>query len=95
MNVRYTPRSQADIKAIYLYLHHRSPQAAVTVVAAIDRQIAQLAMHPFAGPPTSRPGVRGLTIIKYPYKAYYRIRTIDIVILHIRDTRRAPWRGAR
>ena len=94
MNVRYSRRAQADIRHIHDFLEQRNPRATTAVAAAIYRQVARLASHPFMGPATKRADVRSLTIPRYPYKVYYRIRHDDVLILHVRDTRRAPWKGA-
>jgi hypothetical protein len=42
---------------------------------------------------TEHEGIRGLTIRGYPYKAYYRVVSDEVLILHVRDARRAPWTG--
>jgi hypothetical protein len=37
---------------------------------------------------------RCLTILPYPCKVYHQVRGDKIRIIHIRDSRRAPWKGA-
>jgi plasmid stabilization system protein ParE len=91
MKVRYTLRAQADLDAIYSYLDARAPAAAQSVKNIIERRIALLAEFPHIAPETNRPGVYELTIVRYPYKAYYEISGEEIWIVHIRDARRLPW----
>ena len=94
MRVRYTLRAQADLDAIFAYLDQRSPAAALSVKALIERRIATLADFPLAAPATDDPGVRELTIVRYSYKVYYEVSGEEIWILHIRHTVRRPWSGA-
>jgi plasmid stabilization system protein ParE len=91
MKVRYTPRAQADLEAIFAYLDARAPAAALSVKSTIGRRIAQLETFPFMAPETDLPGIRELTIIRYPYKVYYEVSSGEVWIVHIRDARRRPW----
>jgi toxin ParE1/3/4 len=93
MKVRYTPRARDDLDKIHFYLNERSPAAASAVLKRIRNRIDRLADYPLMAPVTELAGIRGLTILRYPYKAYYRILKDEVVILHIRDARRAPWTG--
>ena len=93
MRVRYTPRARDDLDTIYSYLNERSPTAASAVLQRIRSRIEWLADFPLMAPMTELAGIRGLTILRYPYKAYYRVMNDEVVILHVRDARRAPWTG--
>lgn len=93
MRVRYTLRAQADLDAIFAYLDQRSPAAALSVKALIERRIATLADFPLSAPATDEPDVRELTIVRYPYKVYYEVSGQEAWILHIRHTSRRPWGG--
>jgi plasmid stabilization system protein ParE len=91
MRVRYTLRARNYLDAIYRYLDERSSIAAQSVKRAIERRISRLADFPLMGPATEEPGVHELTIIRYPYKVYYRIEENEVRIVHIRHTaRRTP-----
>jgi toxin ParE1/3/4 len=94
MKVVYTPRARNDLDAIYIYLNERSPTAATAVLTTIRNRIAKLADFPLMAPVTEMAGIRGLTVLRYPYKAYYRLVRDEILILHVRDARRAPWKGS-
>jgi toxin ParE1/3/4 len=93
MRVRYTPRARDDLDAIHSYLNEHSPVAAAAVLKRIRNRIERLADFPLMAPMTELAGIRGLTIVRYPYKAYYRILDDEVLILHVRDVRRAPWTG--
>lgn len=93
MRVRYTLRAHGDLDAIYRYLDERSPTAAHSVKALIERRIASLADFPQMGPETDEPGIRELTIVRYPYKVYYEVEGDEVWIIHIRDVRRQPWQS--
>jgi addiction module RelE/StbE family toxin len=93
MRVRYAPRARDDLDQIYSYLHERSPVAATAVLRRIRDRIDELADLPLIGTVTEIPGIRGLSIVRYPYKAYYRIIDDEVLVVHVRDLRRAPWTG--
>lgn len=93
MKIRYTPRARDDLDTIYSYLNERSPAAASAVLKRIRNRIDRLADYPLMAPVTELTGIRGLTILRYPYKAYYRVVNDEVLILHIRDARRAPRTG--
>jgi len=91
MKVRYTPRAQSDLDAIFSYLDALSPSAASAVKTAIVRRIALLGTFPRLAPMSEMAGVHELTIVRYPYKVYYEVRDQEVWVLHIRDARRRPW----
>ncbi len=91
MRVRYTRRAQSDLESIYTYLDQRAPAAARTVKESIERRIVSLADFPLMAPETDEPGIRELTIVRYPYKVYYEVVNEEVWIIHIRDARRQPW----
>jgi addiction module RelE/StbE family toxin len=94
MKVRYTPRARGDLDAIHSYINERSPVAAAAVLKRIRNRIERLADFPLMAPMTELAGIRRLTILRYPYKAYYRVLgNNEVLILHVRDARRAPWTG--
>ena len=74
MKVRYTRRAQGDLDVIFTYLDKRSPAGAHSVKTLIERRIGSLADFPLMAPETDEPGIRELTIVRYPYKIYTRSR---------------------
>ena len=91
--ITYTRRARRDLESISDYLHKHSRAAAQDVITTIEEKIARLADFALMAPATDEPNVRELTIMRHPYKVYYRITGEEIRILHIRDARRAPWKG--
>ena len=91
MKVRYTRRARGDLAEIKSYLAQRNPRAASAVVAAIRSRIAWLAEFPLMARQTDEPGVRALSIVRYPYRVYYEVATDEVRILHVRHTRRRRW----
>jgi toxin ParE1/3/4 len=84
-------RAQADLEAIYTYLDKHAPAAARSIKDLIERRISSLADLPFMAPRTEIPGVRELSLARYPYQIYYEVEGEEIWILHVRDARRRPW----
>jgi len=91
MIVRYSPRAHRDLAGIIAYLDDRSPASARSVRSVLQASIAILADFPLLAPLTDVPGVREMTIVRYPYKVYYTVEGEEVWILHIRDARRRPW----
>ena len=91
MRVRYTPRARDDLEAIFHYLDQVSPSAARSIKHTLERRIGLLGDIPFMAPATSEIGVYELSIVRYPYKVYYRVENEEVRIVHIRHTsRRSP-----
>ena len=91
MKVRYSPQARADLDDIFAYLDERSPAGARAVKARIVAATLRLADYPLMAPETDEPGVRELSIVRYPYKVYYQIEKDEVWIVHIRHTARQPW----
>jgi toxin ParE1/3/4 len=84
MSVRYTARALEQLAEIFEYIAQDNPQAAHAVQARIRTSIERLDDFPFAGRITDRPGVRVLTVVRYPYLIFYRTSDAgDVLILRI------------
>jgi plasmid stabilization system protein ParE len=93
MRVRYTVQAQGDLSAIYAYLDERNSAAAQSVKDLIEGRIRALGTFPLMAPLSDEPGILELSIVDFPYKVYYELNGDEEVwIIHIRDTRRKPWR---
>ena len=46
--------------------------------------------HPYAGRPTTRPGVRRLVTHPYPYLIDYRVTDTEIIVQRFRHAARRP-----
>ena len=95
MRVRYTRQALNDLDGIYILLDQRAPVAAQAVKDTIERRIAGLADFPFLAPETEERGIHELTVVQYPYKVYYEVVGDEVWVLHIRDSRRRPWKPER
>jgi plasmid stabilization system protein ParE len=93
MRIHYTEQSLDDLESISAYYRAISRNLANAVVSEIERRIEQLLKLPLLAPETDEPGIHELIVIRYPYKVYYRVDDHRVVIMHIRDARRRPWRS--
>ena len=93
MKVVYSPRAVRDLEAIAAYYHTvGEPRIAVAVAERIEYVVNRLGRLPRSAPRVvGRANVRVALVLRFPYKIYYRVRTDDIEILHIRHTARHPW----
>jgi toxin ParE1/3/4 len=84
MSVRYTARALEQLAEIFDYIARDNPQAAHAVQARIKASIERLDDFPFAGRITERPGVRVLTVVRYPYRVFYStFGTGEVIVLRI------------
>jgi toxin ParE1/3/4 len=94
MSVRYTARALEQLAEIFDYIARDNPRAAHAVQMRIKLSIERLDSFPFSGRITDRPGVRVLTIVRYPYRIFYRAYgTGEVVILRILHAARDPLRS--
>ena len=73
MRVRYTAEAFADREDIFAYLDERNPSVARAVKGYIERSLSRIASFPLSAPLTEIADVRELTLVRYPYKIYYRV----------------------
>jgi plasmid stabilization system protein ParE len=96
MRVVYTLRASADLDAILSQLILQNPLAALLLAERVDRSVQRAAMFPESAPLVAfGDNIRALTLARYPYRIFYRVRPQVIEILHIRHAARAPWEGGR
>ena len=67
LKLRFSATSHRDLKDIFNYLHPRNPQAANSVINAIEKSIALLVEHPYAARFTDMKDVRVRPIARYPF----------------------------
>ncbi len=90
MKVRFTKPALAELDAIFLYIHQRNPVAAGQVVARVHEIAAQLGRFPDMGHPKYKPGVRMITVRRYPYLIFYTVENDEVLILSMRHGARRP-----
>jgi toxin ParE1/3/4 len=71
VKIVYTRKALAQIDRICSYIEARDSAAALKVKTRIKRSIDRLAHRPYSARPSDRPGVRVLTVTRYPYIVLY------------------------
>ena len=90
MKVRLDARAVRDLEEIRSYLVEHSPFGAERVRQHIAQTLERLGDFPLLGRATDEPGVRVLTLTRYPYLIFYAVLTDTVVVLHIRHGAREP-----
>jgi toxin ParE1/3/4 len=90
VNVRYTRRALAQIDKALTYVEAQSPQRAGRLRDRIVALVTLLQEQPYAGRTTTRPNVRRISTIPYPYLIDYRVTANDIIIMRFRHAARRP-----
>jgi len=90
LKVKWNRRAARDLRSIHDHLVQESGAPAAKRVRAELRQSARrLALHPFlVGRPTADSEIRILSLTRYPYRIYYTVTAVAVVILHIRHSAR-------
>ena len=93
MKIVFSRQALTDLDEIATYY---STRASPAVAAAIERRFRDVIDHigrtPEAAPRVSqRSTVRAMTVLRYPFRIFYRVRSDAVDILHIRHTSRAPF----
>jgi plasmid stabilization system protein ParE len=96
MRVVYSPRASRDLEQIGAYYRTVADATIATDIAErIEYVIIRLGRQPLSAPRVvGRPDVRVALVLRYPYKIFYRVRSDNVEILHIRHTARRPWSEA-
>ena len=92
MKLVYSRRALADLDGISAYYAaHASPAIANSVGRRLEDVIDRICRVPQSSPRVSqRSEVRVATVVRYPFRIFYRVRKDTIDILHIRHTSRRP-----
>ena len=91
MRVVYSKRALADLEQIAgYYVAHASRTIAESIGRQLRSVIDRIARNPESAPRVSqRSQVRAATVVRYPFRIFYRVNDASIDILHIRHT---SWR---
>lgn len=90
MRLRYTLRAARQIEKALDDIARESPQGVLSVRSRILVIATLLQQHPLAGRATSRPGVRRIPLVRYPYLIDYRVGDDEIIIQRFRHSARKP-----
>jgi plasmid stabilization system protein ParE len=90
LKVRLNGRAARDLQDI---IDHRAEEHGAQIAERVhDELIAamqRLALRPFLlGRRTATPDVRVLSLTRYPYRIYYTVTAVAVVILHVRHSAR-------
>jgi toxin ParE1/3/4 len=93
MKLVYSRRALTDLEEIAIYYStHASPTIAAFIEQRLVGVIDRICSMPEAAPRVSqRSTVRAVTVVRYPFRVFYRVRDDTIDILHIRHTSRRPF----
>lgn len=91
MPVRYSAPALREMSSIYRYIANDNPRAAADVAAAIEVAIDLLRHYSRKSRKTDRRSLRALPLSQYPYIIFYRIRSGELLIVHVlHGARRHP-----
>lgn len=92
MKIRYTQKALAQLDQVYSDIEAHDPRAAARVAARIQRAIERVARYPYSCRASELPGIRVLTIVRYPYLVFYTVDEAaqEVHILRIRHGARDP-----
>ena len=90
MKLRYTARAERELAEIVSYLLNQTPADAALFVDELERGLSRLLRHPFSAQQTDMPGVRRLSLRRFPYSVFHTVEVDEIVVLHIRHGARRP-----
>ncbi|MDA9400271.1 type II toxin-antitoxin system RelE/ParE family toxin [Bradyrhizobium sp. CCBAU 45389] len=95
MRVAWTREALADLEDIATYFaSNASPAIAEAVGRRFSGVIERIRAAPFSSPRvTQRSQVRVVTVVRYPFRIFYRVSGEVIHIVHIRHTSRRPLAG--
>jgi toxin ParE1/3/4 len=92
MKLVYSRRALTDLAEISTYYTaSASPAIAASIGRRLEEVIARISRAPESAPKVSqRSRVRVVTVVRYPFRIFYRVRQDTVDILHIRHTSRRP-----
>jgi toxin ParE1/3/4 len=89
MELEFRPRALADLEEIRdFFLAQDDDGKADRIRQHLVQRFNALVRKPTLGVKTSRPNIRILSPLKYPYRNYFTVIGQSMVILHIRHTSR-------
>jgi toxin ParE1/3/4 len=90
VKLRYGRGALSDLKDIFAYIAADNPDAAARLVERIEDVAKRIAVSPFLGQATSRPGFRRFPVGNY--LIVYEIGRDEVIIHYVRHgARRRPW----
>ncbi|MDB5567915.1 MAG: Plasmid stabilization system [Tardiphaga sp.] len=93
MKLVYSRQALADLDELAAYyVANASPVIAESIGQRINDVIDRICRAPEAAPRASqRSHIRVASVVRYPFRIFYRVRNDTIDILYIRHTSRRPF----
>lgn len=89
LKLRLDPQAKQDLAEIRAYLlEHAGTASANRIRDHLRKRFKRLLTKPMLGVETAEPGILYLAPIHYPYRIYYTVTAVAVVILHIRHNAR-------
>jgi plasmid stabilization system protein ParE len=89
LKLRLDPQAKRDLAEIRRYLlEHAGEASANRVRDHLRKRFKRLLTKPMLGVDTAEPDILYLAPIRYPYRIYYTVTAVDVVILHVRHSSR-------
>ena len=89
LKLRLDPQAKRDLVEIRAYLlEHFGRVTANRVRGHLRKRFNRLLTKPMLGVETAEPDILYLAPILYPYRIYYTVTAVAVVILHIRHSAR-------
>ncbi len=89
LKLRFDPQARRDLTEIRGYLlEHAGAASANRVRPHLRKRFKRLLTKPMLGVEAPEPGILYLAPIRYPYRIYYTVTAVAVVILHIRHSAR-------
>jgi toxin ParE1/3/4 len=95
MKVLYSRQAIADLSDIAnYYTASASPAVSEAIARRLFGVIDRIQRAPLSAPRVvQRSNIRAASVVRYPFRIFYRVRGDTIDILHIRHTSRRPLTG--
>jgi toxin ParE1/3/4 len=91
MRVIFTQAALKELDDILNYLQTNFPTLIDPFERRVQAIVARLSKWPESAPLTvERPGLRAASLVRYPYRIFYRVTDEAIEIISIRHTSRRP-----
>lgn len=90
MTIRFTLTAARQIEGALDEIASQSPRGAHSVRERLLAVLTMLSIHPHAGRPTTKAGVRRIVVNPYPYLVDYSAVDDDIIVRRFRHAARWP-----
>ena len=92
--IRLLPEAEEELRVAARFYEALQPGLGLALLQEVRRGRERIAKHPKASR-VERGDIRVRSILRFPYRLYYRVRSDEIVIVAVGHRRRRPgfWRN--